>query len=237
VALNPLWANRGGRTYGDEATAAVSARIAFPLGSRVAVGLAGRGMGFRATGRVPRRRDGTVEAAYVRGTFGGLAIQVGRDAWWRGVGPAGGLLLSADAPPLNLLRFSTDRPLHLRVLGETEIAVTAADLGPSQNFPHAKLFAVTITGRPNSTVRLGVTLLNKQGGDGAPPAGRIERLKDLTFVWGLFRRGRDYTFSEKLLGLDVRFSVPDARGLQAFAEMTITDFVETRLDDEMCQTK
>ena len=231
IALNPLWSNRGGRAYGDERTGALALRASAPLGPYLAIGLAGRSVALQASGARAGRRDAALEAAYLRAVLGRIAIQIGRDSWWQQPGGDDALLMSRDAPPVDLLRIVTDRPLSLRVLGDTEFAVTVADLGPNQNFPHAKLFGVSLMTRPASSVRLGLTLLNKQTGEGAPGASFSERLKDLSFFWDLFRKGRDFVFSEKLLGLDARVVLPDISGIELFGEIAFTDFATDRLGD------
>jgi len=231
VVVNPLWANRGGRAYGDQRSGAVAVRAATSLGKGVAVGVAGRGVALQASGVTPARRDGTIEAAYLRATVGRIALEVGRDAWWQQPGGEDALLLSRDAPPVDLLRIVTDRPLSAFLLGDVEFALTVADLGPNQNFPGAKLFVMNVTARPTASLRMGLTLVNKQAGEGAPDASTSDRLKDLSFFWDLFRVGRDYTFSEKLLGFDARFVLPGASGTALFGEIAFTDLGTDRIRD------
>jgi len=231
VVLNPLWSNRGGRAYGDELTGALALRGSVSLGSNVAIGVAGRGSTLRASGVAPGRRGAVLDGAYLRVRLGSIALQMGRDSWWRHIGGDDVFLMSLDGPPLDLLRIVTDRPLSLPVLGDTEFAVTASDLGPNQNFPHAKLFGLNVTTRPASALRLGLTLVNKQTGKGAPAASFADRVKDISFLWDLFRVGRDYTFSEKMVSFDAQVVLSEISGVELFGEIAFTDFSADRLED------
>jgi hypothetical protein len=231
ATINPLWAYRHGRAYGDRFTVASSAGLSVPLGRRWAVTLGGRATALWASGSPAGKRDAVLENASVRVLFGPVAVQVGRggEVWG---GPEGrGLLLSRNGPALNMLRVSTDRSLDLGFLGGAEFSLLAADLGPNQNFPHAKLFGFRADVWPWQTVGFGLSVLNKQLGEGAPEATVGERIRDLTVLWGLVFGDDIDRFSEKLVSLDIRVRVPEARGLQLRAGMVLTDFDKDRVGD------
>lgn len=231
AVVAPAWSYRGGRAYGDRAFGAFAGAVAVPIGSRFAAVVGGRVVEESGDGPWRGRTGASVESAYARASLGSFAIQVGRDAVSLGHGGREGLLLSDHAPPLDLVRLATDRPLSVWGLGDTELTLLAADLGPRQNFPHAKLFVAKISARPTQALELGLTALNKQGGEGAPEASTSERIKDLTFVWDLFRPGRDYVFSEKLVSLDFRTTLPGEAGAAVYGEVVVTDFDHHRLRD------
>jgi len=228
AVVDPLWARRAGRAYGDRATLAVAGGASLGIGRRSAVGLGGRASALRGSGVLPGRRDGTVETAYVRTVFGAWAVQVGRDhlAWgWEG----DGLLLSGNGPTLDMIRLATDQPVDMGFLGDGEVTVLAADLGPHQNFPHAKLFAGRLALRPSPGIQLGLSVLNKQMGEGAPDASVGARIRDLTVLWGLFKGDDIDRFSDKLAGADLR--VRFGRGLIVEGAMIVTDFDKDRVGD------
>lgn len=228
AVVDPLWAGRAGRAYGDRATLALSGGATLGIGRRLAVGLGARASALEGSGLLPGRRDGTVETAYVRAVLGAWAIQVGRDhvAWgWEGEG----LLLSDNGPPLDLIRVATDQPVDLGFLGDGEVTLLAADLGPRQNFPHAKLFAGRLGLSPSPGIQLGLSVLNKQMGEGAPDASVGARIRDLTVLWGLFKGDDIDRFSDKLAGVDVRVRV--GRAMIVEGEMIVTDFDKDRVGD------
>lgn len=220
AVLNPLWGERGGRVYHDERAAAAAARVDLPLGRAAALSAGYRGAWGRAGGDVPSRPARGLEALSARAVAGRVAVQAGRDAVWVDAGGSG-LLLGLDGPPLDLIRVASERPIPLHVLGDLDFALFAADLGPRDAFPHAKLFGVLLTARPVTGLSVGLTLLNKQMGEGAPTASVTDRLKDLTFLWGWMGYEGEANFSEKLMGASLRYR---GGGWWIVAESALTDF-------------
>lgn len=220
AVLNPLWSGRGGRAYGDEWAAAGAARVDAPLGGRAAVSGGVRAAAGGAGGLTPGRDEVAVEVLHARFVVGRMAVQAGRDHVWTGPGPDGGGLLGLNGPPLDLVRLATDRPLPLHVLGDTDLSLFVADLGPRHVFPHAKLIGALFTVRPAAGLDLGVTLLNKQGGEGAPEATVGQRIRDLFWVVDWFE-DEDPMISDKTAALHLRQRFA---GLALFGEVTLTDF-------------
>ncbi|MGD8322039.1 MAG: capsule assembly Wzi family protein, partial [Gemmatimonadota bacterium] len=225
VVVNPLWAYRGGRAYGDRVVGAMAGGLAVGPTPWLAFGAAARYMLGRSSGQMPGRTDLTVEALYARAVLGRVALEVGRDQLWIAADGGHDLLLSGNAPPTNMIRLSSDRPLSVPVLGDVDVTLFAADLGPHQNFPHAKQFGFLAAARPTPSLTLRLSLLNKQMGDGAPDASAKDRILDLLWVPDWFRSA-NYEFSDKLagLGIDVGFGP-----FRASAEAALTDFDQTRL--------
>lgn len=220
AVLNPLWSGRGGRVYADRRNVALAGRLDWPLAPWLALSAAYRASEGRFGGAVPGRPGSGVEALSARLVAGSLAIQVGRDAVWTRAGGSDGPLLGRNGPPLDLVRLATDRPLTIGVLGDLDLSLFAADLGPRDYHPHAKLFGALLAARPTERLDVALTLLNKQMGEGAPAASLGERLKDLTWVWGWLRTGvRE--FSDKSVAVSVAHR---GDGVSLFGEMTLNDF-------------
>ena len=222
AVVNPLWMGNNGRAYGDRSTAAAAARVALPLGSAVAIMAGGRVSTTSSTGE-PLRGDGpTVETLALRVRLGSLALEAGRDYTWVGDGSSRELALSGNGPPLDLIRLGTDRPLSAFFLGDVDFSLFVLDMGETQVPAHAKLFGVLITSRPTPAVELGLTLLNKQLGEGAPDASVGDRIKDLTWVADWFSPGVA-EFSDKIAGVSVRLR-PAGGAVSLLAEGVLTDF-------------
>jgi hypothetical protein len=86
--------------------------------------------------------------------FGNLAIDAGRDYTIFGQSPAGGLLFSDNAPTLDMVRISNDRPAALpwvlRVLGPAGASLFVADLGDDRQIhPRTKLVGYHIAFLPH----------------------------------------------------------------------------------------
>jgi hypothetical protein len=167
--------------------------------------------------------------------FGNLLIDAGREYAQFGQAPTGGLLLSANAPGLDMVRVSNERPAPLpwllRYLGPLEATVFVADLGSAhQVFAHSKLVAYHVAMLPHPRLELGVEVLDETGGSGAPPASFGDRVADaVPIIDAVFRPRSDFLFSNKLAGVDARVRVPELAGLEVYAEGVVDDFDAARL--------
>ena len=219
VVVNPLAAPVGGRPLGDELGAAAAARVALPLGSRFAVSVGARADASRFGGEAPGRQGAAVEVLSARAVVRRVAFEVGRSYLQGGLAEGEGLVLGPALPPLDMVRVATDRPLALHVLGDLDFQLFAADLGEAQTFPHAKLFGWILGSEPRPGTRIQVTLLSKQGGEGAPGASLALRLKDVTWV-GEWLWPEEKNFSDKYAGVGLRSRLG---AVEILAEAALTD--------------
>lgn len=172
-----------------------------------------------------------------RGVWHDAALQAGIDALTWGQGGARSLLLSDNAPPLRAITLSTDTavtlPWVLRRLGRVRATALVADLGRSQNFPHAKLAGYKVSLAPSPRFEIGTALLSQYGGHGAPPLGFEQRFVDLfpyfTWIHPGSSRSRDKLASNKLAGVDARLRFPALAGLSLYWDGEIDDFEPSRL--------
>src|SRR5262245_18522251 len=141
--INPLAAYRGGRLLVDGSTFAFETAHSVVLGPHVALALNPR---FTQTAPSVGRDASTVrlQTGSVNALFGGFAIQAGRDYVTLGQSPIGGLLLSDNAPPLDMVRIWNDRAWRVpgvsRVLGKMRGSAFVADLGATRQLhPHTRL--------------------------------------------------------------------------------------------------
>src|SRR5207249_2639637 len=97
-----------------------------------------------------------------------------------GQSPTGGILLSSNAPPLDQLRITNERPSRLPwifgLAGPLKATALLADLGPAQFYPHSTIVAYKISALPHPRVELGVQVLDEMGGRGAPPRAFVDRI-------------------------------------------------------------
>lgn len=222
--INPLLQRNQGRILADGQTAAAEATVDIQLSSRVAVQVRPRVWLSRATG-MPGDEGATFLDAYVRGVFGSIAIEVGRNHVATGHGRLAGPMLSHNARGLDMVRFTNERPWRLPwflgALGDFTGSAWLGDLGGNRRMPHGKLIVFEGTLRPSRSVELGVSLLNNQGGDGAPLATFSERLLDIFLIKPL---GAE--ISDKVIMGDLRFTIPGA-GLEFYLEGLSTDLDAT----------
>ena len=226
AALNPIVAFREGRPLYDGATAAFESRHAAELGPWLALFVeprittaSRRGLGEATT--IARLQAGAVDFL-----FGNLSISAGREAVVFGQAPTGGLVLSSNAPPLDRVRVGNDRPAKLPwilgLLGPVRGTAFIADLGPHQNYPHAKLIGYKLSMAIHPQFELGAQVIDEMGGRGGPAAPFRDRLYDIFPLIDIFKSS-DYLFSNKLAGIDFRWRMPRWRGFELFFDGAVDD--------------
>ncbi|HWH50089.1 MAG TPA: capsule assembly Wzi family protein [Gemmatimonadaceae bacterium] len=233
ASINPFADYRGGRPLSDGPTATLETEHSALAGPHLA-------FAFNPRLSIVRGSDATtnaqlrVQSGGVTALFGNLAVNIGRDYALFGQAPTGGLLLSANAPALDMIHLSTERPAALpwvfRLLGPLQATAFVADLGTAhQVFPHSKLIAYHLSMLPHPRLELGVEVLDETGGRGAPPASFGDRVADaVPLIDAIFRQHSDFLFSNKLAGVDARLRVPELAGMELYAEGALDDFDAAR---------
>lgn len=241
ASVNPLAAWRGGRPVADGATTSIETMHSMAAGRHLAFAVSPRFTYERWRGGArPSETDATVQTGNATFLFGNLVAEAGRDYVVFGQSFAAGLLLSSNAPPLDMVRISTQRPATLpgvfRHLGPASGMLFVADLGAShQVHPHAKLVGYHLGIAPARNVELGLEVLDETGGRGAPPASFADRVLDAIPVVDAFRTGSDFQFSNKLAGVDARWRIPDWAGLELYAEGAVDDLDIRRIRSSLLE--
>lgn len=216
-SVNPLLQRNQGRVLVDGLTTALEGGLAL-VGGPVAAEVVPR-----VYLGAPRGADGTqgsidVQTAYARALAGPVAFEVGRVGPVWGFGAEGGAMLSTNARGLDMVRVSSERsirlPGFLRALGQWQGSFGIADLGSARDTPGARMASVRVSGRVNAYLEGGASYFNIQGGEGAPHATFGDRVRDF-----LLLPLRDTTedasglwqISDKVVGVDARFTLPSAR--------------------------
>jgi len=136
-------------------------------------------------------------------------------------------MLSSSGRPLDMIQLSTMRPWRapweFRWLGLLRGSAFLADLGPRQNFPHAKVAAYKLSGQVTSYFELSAGVLVQGGGRGAPPARLVDRFVDLVPALKYSLPDNTTQFSNKLAGWDMRVRVPWLHGVQLYTESVFDD--------------
>lgn len=187
---------------------------------------------------VAHRGRARIQRAYGRLVLRNVALQVGSDDRRWGQSVHGPLFLSGNAAPFPALSIGTDTALVLpwlfRVAGPVTGTVFVADLGPTQDPPHARLAGWQANMQPWTRFELGVSVLVQTGGNGAPPATFLERVIDLfPVIDALAPQHADLLFSNKIAGGNLRLRIPELSGLDVYYELAIDDFDGRRLASSM----
>lgn len=182
-----------------------------------------------------RRGNGEILLATMRLRVRNLALEIGRSQLSWAQSPDEGLFLAADAPALDQISLTSDRPFVmpgvLRWLGSTKATLVVAELGPSTVRSYSKLLAYKVSIQPSNNAELGATFLNHFGGEGGRPSSIGNRLIDFLPFVDIFRR-HNYTDttrtldvdSDKQLGIDGRLRIGGLRGALITGEILIDDF-------------
>ena len=218
--VNPLLQRNSGRILSDGLTGGLESTLDIQVTSHVSAQLRPRAWIARPQGAA-ELGDATLLDGYLRGVFGGFALEVGRNHLLRGRSRDAGPLLSNNAGGLDMVRLSRESPWRLpwllRVLGPVTGAAWVSDLGSDRFIPHSKLIGFELGARPNRYIELGLSLLNQQGGKGAPEASWGDRLRDIFLV---MPAGAE--ISDKILSADMVLIFPNS-GIELFASALSTD--------------
>jgi len=132
-----------------------------------------------------------------------------------------------------MVRLSRESPWRLpwlfRFLGPVSGAAWVADSGGERFIPHSKLVGFELGARPTQNLELGLSLLNHQGGDGAPNASWGDRLRDIFLV---MPAGAE--ISDKILSADIVLTFPRS-GIELFVSALSTD-PDYQLSDRLAET-
>jgi hypothetical protein len=161
--------------HGDRLADGGNVRLGVELG-----GSLGRevGWGYHPEIRYPmgptNDLDLAARSAYLALAAGGLALTVGREPLWWGPGVRGSLLLTDNAPPLDMARVETVRPWRLRWLGPTSAHLFVTRLEADRlAIPHPYLAGFRLAFRPFPLVEFGLARTAMFGGDGRPVTGDL----------------------------------------------------------------
>jgi hypothetical protein len=179
-----------------------------------------------------------LQRAYVRGVLRNVALSVGADEQRWGQSPIGALFFSGNANPIPAISLSNDTaftlPWVFRYAGPFRVLFFLADLGATQDPPHARLAGWQGSIQPWSRFELGVAVLTQTGGNGGPKATFFERLVDLfPVIDALAPQPADLQISNKLAGGNLRLRFPEWSGLDFYYELQIDDFDGRRLRSSM----
>ncbi len=228
--IAPLLQRNQGRVIPDGSSIALEAWADRQVGSRFALAIqprvvlaSPRGAGFSASAELV--------SGYVRGLFGNIAIDIGRNTLTRGTSGEMSPTLSTNSRGFDMLRVSSESPTRLpwvfRGLGPAKFAGSISALGDNRSNPGGVLIAWEGSIRPISTLELGITLVAQQGGKGSPDATLGQRVLDALFI---SRRALGLTHflwvdpgvSDKFFGADARWTIP-ALGSDFYLEFGTTD--------------
>lgn len=222
----PLTAGRSGRPYtADGGTFWLQSRHTFPTRPNLIFTAAPeyRYGVFEESDRLVGRGDFQFQALNGRLRLGPAVLQVGRDQLAFGPVVDGGLMLSGNARPLDLLLLTSESPFRLpwifRHMGRSRLLAAWTPLGDDRRLPGSALLVLRASFRPHRLVEAGFSNTLVMLGDGAPK-GTV-----LDYMWEVVpinRTGVDRDYSDHRYGFDLRLHAWPGR-VTLFNELLIED--------------
>ncbi len=172
------------------------------------------------------RHDFGLQALAGRVRISNVLLTVGRQSVRWGMSDRDGLVLSANAPPLDMVELGSDThftlPGKLRALGANRASIFIADLGPHQFFPHTKLVGYRWTVSPSDNVALAWSVLDFVGGRGAPTASFGRRVANAFLGAVLPTQG--FNFSNQMMAGELQVRSQRLGGTTFYLESNLDEF-------------
>ena len=151
--------------------------------------------------------------------LGVVELSVGRQALWWGPGRHGSLLLSNNAPPLDMVRLTNPAPVTLpwllRYLGPFRFDLFVSRLEEERVVPHPYFGGFRLDIQPAAWLELGAARTVIFGGEGRPA---VDAGDFLAIVGGHNLSGDDDT-SNQLAALDFSLRLAPLGGAQLYGEL------------------
>ncbi len=136
---------------------------------------------FRADGGSTR---GRIVRGYAKLDIAGVTLQIGRDSMWWGSAAHGGLLMTDNAAPLDMLKLTPTRPFLLPwvsgLTGPLKPTLFLARLEKDRDFPRANLLGMRLDFRPTPHFQFGLNRVFLFGGEGRKSLSASDWVKVFT---------------------------------------------------------
>jgi len=146
---------------------------------------------------------------YAKTGFKNFELEVGRDSLLLGQGEFGGMLLTDNARPLDMIKITNPHPWQppwiFKYLGHLKFTFFVSNLGPKNHFPYAYFYGLKATIKPVDIFEFGFGETIILGGRGAPAVSFTDVLVE-TFPF--IKAGNNSSYSDTS---DHRFGIFDMR--------------------------
>lgn len=225
----PLWDYREGRHAVDGAQASLETEHRFQLGRFFSALAHPRLEGdiYRSAASGQDDVEILLQEGYGVLQAGDAALTFGRSSVVWGPGEHGGLQLTNNARPLDLVKFSTPSPLRLpwvfRHLGRWRVSLFGANLGPEEQPRYPWLTGFRLSWMPARYVEMGFGHTVMMGGEGAPHLSALDIFGEF---FGFRPAGSSPTAPNKtnhIMEASLLVRIPQLNGLQFYGILANDD--------------
>jgi hypothetical protein len=168
-----------------------------------------------------------VQQLYGKFAYKNFELEVGRDSLVWGQGEYGGLILSNNARPLDMIKISSSAPFYLpsilKYLGPSKATFFIANLGPQQSFRYPFLYGLNLSIKPTTWLELGLDHTIITGGEGAPSLNWYDPVEEFFFVRPNGAHSNIETADQRF-GINWRLKIPPLRNTEWYFETLWDDF-------------
>ncbi len=230
ASIEPLSAYREGRRYPDGHQLALETEHRLRAGRFFSFYLRPR-FQFDVTHGGDAGVHPYVQQLYAKFAVPHFELLAGRDSMEWGQGEFGGILLSDNARPLDMIKVSNPSPSILpwvfRYIGPIRYTLFVANLGPEREFPHSFLTGFKVNLKPVSFFEVGLGQLVMMGGDGAPSLSFGRATSEFFGFRGNTLGAANVANRET--GFDFRFYLPFLRNTQLYWDMQFEDVYQSKI--------
>lgn len=168
-----------------------------------------------------------VHKLYLKGGISNFEVEIGRANIYWGQGERGGLMLSTNPRPLDMLRISNPYPLRIPYVGHMKWTLFVSNLGPDQALAWPYFYGLKWTWKPWKYFEFGLSETVTMGGDGAPKLSFWEPLSELFpfHKWGGKNIGAKDSSNHAFGFLDFRVTIPWLRNSVLYYDGYIEDSI------------
>jgi hypothetical protein len=108
-----------------------------------------------------------LEKGYLKAELINVELEVGRDSLWWGPGRHGALLMTNNARPFDLIKFSNPQPFRLPLLGLFKFNIFLSKLDNEQpSIPHPLIYGLRLNFKPHPIFEVGLSQVAIFDGEG-----------------------------------------------------------------------
>jgi len=139
----------------------------------------------------------------------------------------GGLMISTNARPLDMIKLENPHPLKIPWIGHMKWTLFVSNLGPENTRKYPYFYGLKWSWKPYKLIEFGLSETIITGGEGAPKLKWWEPITEMFPFqkWGGNNIGATDISNHEFGFFDLRVTIPPLRGAQIYYDMMIEDSI------------